>query len=230
MEVDNALVVPVNRKVRIVLTADDVIHAFYVPALGVKQDAVPGFVRDAWFRADRPGTYRGACAELCGKDHAFMPIVVRVVSAEDYSKWVSGKKQQMAALADDPNTPDVDAAVAVIGDSRNDENLIVAQLHVAFAKFHNAVLAAVRAQPGAPSDPAAPIAASPATPAPATSTFAGGTLPAAVTCPVKNRPNSCAASITARPSRARTSRIVRLAAILLPLLTTPGSTASIEPA
>jgi cytochrome c oxidase subunit 2 len=103
LEVDNPLVVPVNKKVRVITTANDVIHAWWMPAFGVKQDAIPGFARDTWFRADRIGTFRGQCAELCGKDHAFMPIVVQVVSAEDYSKWVSGKKQQMAALADDPN-------------------------------------------------------------------------------------------------------------------------------
>jgi len=103
LEVDNPLVVPVNKKVRVITTASDVIHAWWMPAFGVKQDAIPGFARDTWFRADQIGTFRGQCAELCGKDHAFMPIVVQVVSAEDYSKWVSGKKQQMAALADDPN-------------------------------------------------------------------------------------------------------------------------------
>jgi cytochrome c oxidase subunit 2 len=103
LEVDNPLVVPVNKKVRVVTTASDVIHAWWVPAFGVKQDAIPGFARDTWFRAEQIGTFRGQCAELCGKDHAFMPIVVRVVSAEDYSKWVAEKKQQMAALADDPN-------------------------------------------------------------------------------------------------------------------------------
>jgi cytochrome c oxidase subunit 2 len=103
LEVDNPLVVPVNKKVRVITTANDVIHAWWMPAFGVKQDAIPGFARDTWFRADQIGTFRGQCAELCGKDHAFMPIVVQVVSAEDYSKWVSGKKQQMAALADDPN-------------------------------------------------------------------------------------------------------------------------------
>ena len=103
LEVDNPLVVPVNKKVRVITTASDVIHAWWMPAFGVKQDAIPGFARDTWFRADQIGTFRGQCAELCGKDHAFMPIVVQVVSAEDYSKWVSGKKQQMAMLADDPN-------------------------------------------------------------------------------------------------------------------------------
>jgi cytochrome c oxidase subunit 2 len=102
-EVDQPLVVPVDRKVRVVVTANDVIHAFYVPALGIKQDAIPGFVRDTWFRAEKPGIYRGYCAELCGKDHAFMPIVVEVKSAADYSAWVAERKKEMAALADDPN-------------------------------------------------------------------------------------------------------------------------------
>jgi len=102
IEVDNEVVVPVNRKVRVITTASDVIHAWFVPAFGVKQDAIPGFVRDTWFRAEKIGTYRGQCAELCGKDHAFMPIVVRVVSAEDYTKWVNEKKQALTAAKDDP--------------------------------------------------------------------------------------------------------------------------------
>jgi cytochrome c oxidase subunit 2 len=103
IEVDNPLVVPVNKKIRIVLTANDVIHSWGVPAFGVKQDAIPGFVRDTWFKAEKIGAYRGQCVELCGKDHAFMPIVVNVVSDEDYKKWVDGKKKEMAASADDPN-------------------------------------------------------------------------------------------------------------------------------
>ncbi|MDL1859736.1 cytochrome c oxidase subunit II [Betaproteobacteria bacterium PRO7] len=103
IEVDNELVVPVGKKVRVITTANDVIHAWMVPAFGVKQDAIPGFVRDTWFRAEKIGTYRGQCAELCGRDHAFMPIVVRVVSAEDYTKWVAEKKAALAAAADDPN-------------------------------------------------------------------------------------------------------------------------------
>jgi len=103
MEVDNALVVPVNKKVRIVLTANDVIHAWMIPAFGVKQDAIPGFLRDTWFKAEKVGVYRGQCAELCGKDHAFMPIVVEVKSEEDYSKWVEGRKKEMLARMDDPN-------------------------------------------------------------------------------------------------------------------------------
>ncbi|MBC7681681.1 MAG: cytochrome c oxidase subunit II [Ferruginibacter sp.] len=102
LKVDNALVVPVNKKVRIITTADDVIHAFMVPAFGIKQDAIPGFVRDTWFRAEKVGSYYGQCAELCGKEHAYMPIHVKVVSAEDYSAWVDGERKKMAAKADDP--------------------------------------------------------------------------------------------------------------------------------
>ena len=102
LKVDNPLVVPVDQKIRIVTTANDVIHAWMVPSLGVKQDAIPGFVRDTWFRAEKVGDYYGQCAELCGKEHAYMPIHVKVVSAPDYAIWVEGKKKEMAALADDP--------------------------------------------------------------------------------------------------------------------------------
>jgi cytochrome c oxidase subunit II len=102
LKVDNPLVVPVDRKIRIVTTADDVIHAWMVPALGVKQDAIPGFVRDTWFRAEKTGDFYGQCAELCGKEHAYMPIHVKVLSQADYAIWVQGKKKEMAAAADDP--------------------------------------------------------------------------------------------------------------------------------
>jgi cytochrome c oxidase subunit 2 len=102
-EVDNPLVVPVNKKIRIVTTANDVIHAWGVPALGVKQDAIPGFVRDTWFKAEKVGTYRGNCYELCGKEHAFMPIVVNVLSEADYAKWVADKKKGSTAGAEDAN-------------------------------------------------------------------------------------------------------------------------------
>ena len=101
-KVDNPLVVPEKVKVRIITTANDVIHAFAVPQLGVKQDAVPGFVRDTWFRAEKTGDYYGQCQELCGKEHAYMPIHVKVVSAADYSKWVDTKKKEAAAKQDDP--------------------------------------------------------------------------------------------------------------------------------
>ena len=103
LEVDHPLVVPVNKKIRIVTTANDVIHAWGVPAFGVKQDAIPGFVRDTWFKAEKIGTYRGNCYELCGKEHAFMPIVVKVVSEQDYATWVVQQKTAMASSADDPN-------------------------------------------------------------------------------------------------------------------------------
>ena len=96
LEVDNPVVVPVGKKVRIITTANDVIHAWWVPALGIKQDSIPGFVRDTWFKADKVGTYRGQCAELCGKDHGFMPIVVEVVEQEKYAQWVASAKQKMA--------------------------------------------------------------------------------------------------------------------------------------
>ncbi len=102
LKVDNPLVVPVNQKIRIVTTANDVIHAWMVPSLGVKQDAIPGFVRDTWFRAERTGDFYGQCAELCGKEHAYMPIHVKVVSQPDYALWVEGKRKEMAAAADDP--------------------------------------------------------------------------------------------------------------------------------
>ncbi len=101
LEVDRELVVPVNKKIRVITTAADVIHSWWVPAFGVKQDAIPGFVRDTWFRADQLGTFRGQCAELCGKEHGFMPIVVHVVSQDDYTKWVAQQKQ--CAQAEDVN-------------------------------------------------------------------------------------------------------------------------------
>jgi len=103
LEVDNPVVVPVDKKIRILTTGNDVIHSWWVPALGIKQDAIPGFVRDTWFKADRLGTFRGQCTELCGKDHGFMPVVVEVVSADKYSAWVGEQKKKMAAQADDPN-------------------------------------------------------------------------------------------------------------------------------
>ena len=102
LKVDNALVVPVDKKVRIITTADDVIHSWSVPAFGVKQDAIPGFVRDTWFLANKTGDYYGMCSELCGKEHAFMPIHVIVMSAPDYTAWVDKQKKALAALADDP--------------------------------------------------------------------------------------------------------------------------------
>ena len=102
LKVDNPMVVPVGKKVRVITTANDVIHAFAVPSFGIKQDAIPGFVRDTWFRAEKTGDFYGQCQELCGKEHAYMPIHAKVVSAEDYAKWVEGEKKKMAAKLDDP--------------------------------------------------------------------------------------------------------------------------------
>jgi cytochrome c oxidase subunit 2 len=102
LEVDNPLVVPVGKKVDVLITANDVIHSWWVPAFGVKQDGIPGFVRDAWFKVETPGTYRGQCAELCGKDHGFMPIVVEAVTEDKYKEWVAqqqGKKAQASAAS-----------------------------------------------------------------------------------------------------------------------------------
>jgi cytochrome c oxidase subunit 2 len=102
LKVDNPLVVPVGQKVRVITTANDVIHAFAVPAFGIKQDAIPGFVRDTWFRAEKTGDFYGQCQELCGKEHAYMPIHVKVLSAADYAAWVDTEKKKQAAKADDP--------------------------------------------------------------------------------------------------------------------------------
>jgi len=97
LEVDNPLVLPVGKKVRFVVTANDVIHAWWVPAFAVKKDAIPGFVNEVWARVDEPGVYRGQCAELCGKDHGYMPIVVQAVSPEEFDKWVSLQKDKAAS-------------------------------------------------------------------------------------------------------------------------------------
>ena len=97
LEVDNPMVVPTGKKVRVVLTANDVIHAWWVPEFGVKQDAIPGFIKEVWFKVDKEGTYRGQCAELCGKAHGFMPIVVEAVSEDKYNTWIEAKKAEAAA-------------------------------------------------------------------------------------------------------------------------------------
>lgn len=97
LDVDNALVLPVDTKVRFVITSDDVIHAWWVPALGWKQDAVPGFINERWTNIEEVGVYRGQCAELCGKDHGFMPIVVKAVSKEDFKTWLASRKPAPAA-------------------------------------------------------------------------------------------------------------------------------------
>jgi len=103
LKVDNPLVVPVNQKIRIITTSNDVIHSFAVNSFGIKQDAIPGFVRDTWFRAEKTGDFYGQCQELCGKEHAYMPIHVKVVSAQEYTAWVADQNKKLAAKQDDPN-------------------------------------------------------------------------------------------------------------------------------
>jgi cytochrome c oxidase subunit 2 len=115
LKVDHPLVVPVNKKIRIITTANDVIHAWMVPSLGVQQAAIPGFVRDTWFRAEKIGDFYGQCSQLCGKEHSYMPIHVKVVSAADYSLWVAEENKKMAAKADDPTKVWTAEALALRG-------------------------------------------------------------------------------------------------------------------
>ena len=102
LDVDNRLVLPVDTKVRFVITSDDVIHSWWVPALGWKQDAIPGIINERWTLIEKPGIYRGQCAELCGKDHGFMPVVVEAVSKEDFAVWLAQRKQATAPAPDAP--------------------------------------------------------------------------------------------------------------------------------
>ena len=127
LDVDNALVLPTKTKIRFVITADDVIHAWWVPSLGWKQDAIPGIVNEQWTEIQKPGVYRGQCAELCGKDHGFMPIVVRAVPRAEYDAWLAAEKVKRtpavapapvatpAPAAPAPATSEAPAAVAVAG-------------------------------------------------------------------------------------------------------------------
>ena len=109
LEVDNPLVLPVNKKVRFITTSNDVIHSWWVPAFGVKRDAVPGFLREFWAKVEKTGTYRGQCSELCGKEHGFMPVVVNVVTQEEFDKWLASKKPVAA-----PESPAPEAATVQV--------------------------------------------------------------------------------------------------------------------
>jgi cytochrome c oxidase subunit 2 len=117
LEVDHPLVVPVGAKVRVLLTASDVIHAWWVPAFGMKKDAIPGFVNELWFRADVTGTFRGQCAELCGRDHGFMPVVVEVKSQADYDTWLKSQQDATKQAAQ----PEAPAAPVPAATAKNDE-------------------------------------------------------------------------------------------------------------
>ncbi len=99
LEVDQPIVLPINKKIRFLFHSDDVIHAWWVPEFAVKQDVIPGFINDSWALIEKPGTYRGQCAELCGKDHGFMPIVVEAVTQSEYEQWIAEKKAEAAAVA-----------------------------------------------------------------------------------------------------------------------------------
>ncbi len=103
LEVDNPLVIPVGKKIRFITTSTDVIHSWWVPAFGVKRDSIPGFLREFWVKVEKPGVYRGQCAELCGKDHGFMPVVVHAVTQEEFDRWVLAQKTAMAAQAEGAN-------------------------------------------------------------------------------------------------------------------------------
>ena len=103
LEVDNPLVVPQGVKIRVLLTSADVIHAWWVPDFGVKRDAIPGFINELWFKADAPGTYRGQCAELCGRDHGFMPVVVEVKPRAEFDAWLAAQKEALQAAGGQPS-------------------------------------------------------------------------------------------------------------------------------
>ncbi|KAB8190754.1 cytochrome c oxidase subunit II [Lysobacter maris] len=120
LDVDNVLVLPTDTKIRFVITADDVIHAWWVPALGWKQDAIPGIVNEAWTQIDEPGIYRGQCAELCGKDHGFMPIVVKAVPKDEYQQWLAAQKPVPAPVEAAPAAP-ADEAAPADADEQNTE-------------------------------------------------------------------------------------------------------------
>jgi cytochrome c oxidase subunit 2 len=122
LDVDNPLVVPVNKKVRMLLTGADVIHAWWVPDFGMKKDAIPGYINELWFRADKVGTYRGQCAELCGRDHGFMPVVVRVVEQAEYDAWLAEQKAARQAAA----APAAQAAQATAPQVNETATLLVA--------------------------------------------------------------------------------------------------------
>ena len=119
LEVDREVVLPINKKIRFLFSAADVIHAWWVPQLGVKKDAIPGYITEYWVRIDEPGTYTGQCAELCGKDHGFMPIVVKAVTEEEYAQWVA--ENQSAEEESEQDTAKVEQKVDQIVDQDSEQ-------------------------------------------------------------------------------------------------------------
>jgi cytochrome c oxidase subunit 2 len=118
LAVDNEMVVPVNKVVRVLTTGSDVIHSFAVPSFGIKIDSIPGRLNETWFKATKEGMYYGQCSELCGRDHAFMPIAVRVVSDQAFTAWVAEAKQKYAGIKDKDTAPPTALAAAQAGPAR----------------------------------------------------------------------------------------------------------------
>lgn len=131
LEVDNRLVVPVETRIRFLLTADDVIHSWWVPELGWKRDAIPGMINEAWTYIEEEGIYRGQCAELCGKDHGFMPIVVEAVSKESYREWVESQRDETVARKPEDAARSRMAESDVVGDSDSDDIRVVETIDLA---------------------------------------------------------------------------------------------------
>ena len=125
LEVDNPVIVPVNKKVRLLVTADDVIHAWWVPELGVKQDAIPGFINENWFYVTQPGTYRGQCGELCGINHGFMPIVVKAVSQAEFDQWVQAHTLKAIAAAKEDLKPMTEAELLAAGKAQYEKSCVM---------------------------------------------------------------------------------------------------------
>jgi cytochrome c oxidase subunit II len=153
LEVDHPMVVPVGKKVRLLVTSNDVIHGWYVPQLGVNQYGIPGFVKDTWFKADKPGVYRGQCSQICGKEHGYMPIVVIAKTPEDYASWVKEQKAKMPAAEVSPPQA-VAAAPAVAEDP--DKKWTAAELKAAGEKIYAANCVACHQATGKGIPPAFP--------------------------------------------------------------------------
>ena len=187
LEVDNPVVVPVGKKVRVLITANDVIHGWYVPQLGVNQYGIPGFVKDAWFRIDKPGRYLGQCSQICGKEHGYMPIVVDAVSEADYAKWVKQMKAKMPAPpAPEPAPQQVAAAATSAAPSDPGKKMNAEELKAHGEKVYAATCSACHQPTGKGMPPAFPALAG--------SKVAAGAKPAMLAVVLKGRPGTAMAS------------------------------------